>query len=320
MRDIFIKTLTEMASRDLRIILVTGDLGFGVLQEFERRFPKQFLNVGVAEQNMTSIAAGLALEGHIVFTYSIANFPTLRCLEQIRNDVCYHNLNVNIVSVGGGFSYGALGASHHACEDIPIFRTMPNILPLIPSDNEEVRQATALLVNSPGPGFLRLDKTTPGDVLTKDCKLQIGKMNLFKEGDDFTLFVAGGIMKQVLTAAEILQARNISCRVLSCPSPAHVDSVSIRKAVDETGGIITIEEGSIIGGIGSAVAEFCLENNLSPKSFKRLGAPRKFVDKVGQQNYLVEDIGLDAESIAKSVIDQYHPSHNSPEADNLARK
>lgn len=304
MRDVFIQRLTEIAEHDQRVMLLTGDLGFGVLQEFERLFPHQFLNVGVAEQNMTSIAAGLALEGYIVFTYSIANFPTLRCLEQIRNDVCYHNLNVNIVSIGGGFSYGSLGPSHHACEDIPIFRTLPNIVPIIPSDNEEVRQATSLLVNTPGAGFLRLDKTTPGDVMLRDMHFQIGKMNVFANGNDITLIAAGGIMKQVLAAAEILRKQSVSCRVLSMPTPAHLDTKSICNAVAETGGIFTIEESSIVGGIGSAIAEYCLENNLTPGIFIRLGVPREFVGAVGQQDYLVKQVGLDAEAIAVKVMEQ----------------
>src|SRR5438477_1337258 len=127
MRDQFVKTLTALAETNSRIMLVTGDLGFGVLTGFKERFPRQHLNVGVAEQNMTGVATGLALEGRIVFTYSIANFPTLRCLEQVRNDVCYHEANVKIVSIGGGFSYGALGISHHATEDLAIFRALPNM-------------------------------------------------------------------------------------------------------------------------------------------------------------------------------------------------
>ena len=153
MRDHFIKTLSSAVEINPNIILITGDLGFGVLDNFKKQFPNNFINAGVAEQNMTGIAAGMALEGKIVFTYSIANFPTLRCLEQIRNDVCYHNLNVNIVSIGGGFSYGPLGISHHATEDLAIFRSLPDITVVSPSGLWETAEATKALIENPGASF-----------------------------------------------------------------------------------------------------------------------------------------------------------------------
>ena len=143
MRDAFIESLSKIAENDKDIFLITGDLGFGVLDNFSEKFPSQFLNVGVAEQNMTGIAVGLALSGYKVFTYSIANFTTLRCLEQIRNDACYHNANVNVVSIGGGFGYGALGMSHHATEDLSIMRSLPNIEVIAPGDDFETTEATS---------------------------------------------------------------------------------------------------------------------------------------------------------------------------------
>ena len=146
MRTAFIETLFELAQTDPRITLVVGDLGFGVVTPFMERLPNQFLNVGVAEQNMTGIAAGMALSGRIVFTYSIANFPVLRCLEQIRNDVCYHRANVTIVAVGGGMCYGSLGPSHHATEDLAIMRALPNMVVVAPGDPVEARLATRALV------------------------------------------------------------------------------------------------------------------------------------------------------------------------------
>ncbi len=151
MRDAFFHSLLQLAAEDERIYLLSGDLGFGVADEFRRRFPARFLNAGVAEQNMTGVAAGLALAGKIVFTYSIANFPTLRCLEQIRNDVCAHNANVKIVAVGGGLAYGALGPSHHATEDLAILRALPNMVVVAPGDPLEAAQATAAIARMPGP-------------------------------------------------------------------------------------------------------------------------------------------------------------------------
>ena len=158
MRDAFVAELTAAAEHDPRIILITGDLGFGVLTKFAERFPRQFINAGVAEQNMTAMACGLALEGRKVFTYSIANFATLRCLEQIRNDVCYHNADVTVVSVGGGFSYGQLGMSHFATEDIAILRALPNMTVLAPTGVWEAAQATKAIIAGRGPAYFRLDK------------------------------------------------------------------------------------------------------------------------------------------------------------------
>ena len=158
MRDAFIETLIDLARRDQDVLLLTADLGFGVLDRFARELPRQFLNVGVAEQNMTGIAAGLALEGKTVFTYSIGNFNTLRCLEQIRNDLCYHQAKVKIVSIGGGFCYGPLGVSHHATEDLAIMRALPRMTVVAPGDVTETILATRSIYQTPGPGYLRLGR------------------------------------------------------------------------------------------------------------------------------------------------------------------
>src|SRR5437879_2689318 len=161
MRGAFFETLIQLAARDPNVFLVVGDLGFGVTEEFSRRFPRQFLNAGVAEQNMTGIAAGLALSGKTVFTYSIANFPILRCLEQVRNDVCYHHANVKVVAVGGGFAYGSLGATHHATEDLAIMRALPAMTVVAPGDPEEAMAATEAVAAHDGPCYLRLGR--PGE-------------------------------------------------------------------------------------------------------------------------------------------------------------
>src|SRR5712691_3932084 len=155
MRNAFFRALYALAERDERIHLVVGDLGFGVVEPFAERFPERFLNVGVAEQNMTGVEAGLALCGAVVFTYSIGNFPTLRCLEQIRNDICYHEANVKVVSVGGGFSYGSLGMSHHATEDLAIMRALPGMVVVAPGDPIEAACATRAVAAYDGPCYLR---------------------------------------------------------------------------------------------------------------------------------------------------------------------
>src|SRR5437667_4581521 len=158
MRSAFFDTLVRLAEDDERITLVVGDLGFGVIEPFARRFPDRFLNAGVAEQNMTGIGAGMALSGKVVFTYSIANFPTLRCLEQVRNDVCYHAADVKIVAVGGGFAYGSLGMTHHATEDLALMRALPGMVVVAPGDPIEVELATRAVVEHRGPCYLRLGR------------------------------------------------------------------------------------------------------------------------------------------------------------------
>ena len=190
MRDIFVRELLRHARLDKRIMLVSGDLGFGVLDQYSTELPKQFLNVGVAEQNMTGLAAGMAIEGRNVFTYSIGNFPTLRCLEQIRNDILYHGVSVNIVAIGGGFSYGALGMSHHATEDIAIVRALPGIRVFAPCDEMETIALVGKMVEDPAPSYVRLDKsivTQPG----VDA-FEYGKIRQMRHGENVALVAYGG--------------------------------------------------------------------------------------------------------------------------------
>lgn len=303
MRNTFIQKLSELAEHHAEIILITGDLGFGVFEEFEKKFPRQFLNAGVAEQNMTGLAAGLALEGKTVFTYSIGNFPTLRPLEQVRNDVCYHQANVKIVSIGGGFSYGSLGYSHHATEDLAIMRALPEMVVLSPCDLWEVAQATEQLVSRRGPAYLRLDKSFAPSLATSDFVL--GKMRCLREGSDITLIATGGIMEEVLAAAKTLSSEGIQCRVLGAHTLKPIDEDAILSAATETGGMITVEEHSIIGGLGSAVAEVLLDEGVLPQFFHRMGLNDQFSTIVGSQNYLRKRYHMDAESIvnqARSVL------------------
>src|SRR2546423_4713749 len=187
MRNAFLDTLYELALNDDRIVFITGDLGFRVVEKFMENIPKQFLNAGVAEQNMTGIAAGMALSGKISFTYSIANFPTLRCLEQIRNDVCYHDANVKVVSVGGGFTYGAMGATHHAIEDLAVMRALPCLVVVAPGDPVEARAATRAIIAHSGPCYLRLGKAGEPVVHTSAIDFELGKAICMREGTDATL-------------------------------------------------------------------------------------------------------------------------------------
>lgn len=303
MRDAFVRRLTEIAASDPRVMLLTGDLGFGVFEEFAHQLPKQFLNVGVAEQNLTGLATGLALEGRIPFTYSLANFPTLRCLEQIRNDACYHHANVKIVAMGGGFSYGALGMSHHATEDLSILRALPDITIVAPADDWEASEATAALVDTPGTGYLRLDKSSAGLTQHPGEKFEIGKARRLREGNDITLISTGGILVETLKAASLLADQGIDCRVVSFHTLKPLDRESLIDAVRYTGGIITIEEHTVVGGLGGAIAEFCLESAIIPQIFYRIGLRDGFSSIVGSQEYLRSRYEMDAPQIATKVME-----------------
>jgi transketolase len=301
MRDTFIRQLLELAREDERIVLVTGDLGFGVVDEFQRKLPRQFINAGVAEQNMTGIAAGLALSGKVVFTYSIGNFTTLRCLEQLRNDACYHGANVKAVAVGGGFSYGPLGFSHHATEDLAILRALPEMKVLCPGDLWEAAGATRALVETAGPGYLRLDKTPAEPTNRRDEVFELGQARMLRDGDAMTLIATGGVLGEAMGAARWLAEDGIACRVLSLHTLKPFDAAAVARAARETGGIVTIEEHSLLGGLAGAVAEACLELGAAPRMFRRLGLPDRFATEVGSQRYLRARYGLDSASIANTV-------------------
>jgi transketolase len=300
-REAVVRKLTALAEKDARIILVTGDLGFGVLTDFAKRFPKQYLNAGVAEQNMLGLAVGLALEGRTAIVYSIANFPTLRCLEQVRNDACYHDANVKIVAIGGGFSYGALGFSHHATEDIAILRSLPGMTVVSPGDRWEAAEAFEALVRTPGTAYLRLDKSYANTEPPAQTQFELGRFRRVRDGKDLSLLVTGGILGPAMEAAELLEGRGISCRVYSVHTIKPFDHEELATAVAETGGILTIEEHTLEGGLGSVVAESCLDRGLRPRAFARLGLPGSFSSIIGSQEYLRKHYGLDTGSIADAV-------------------
>jgi len=300
-RDTFIARLLERAEADCNIHLVTGDLGFGVLNEYRERVPQQFINAGVSEQLMTGLAAGMALEGMTVCTYSIANFCTLRCLEQIRNDAAYHDANVKVISVGGGFSYGALGMSHHATEDLAILRAIPGITVVAPGDNDEVIAATDAILDQPGTCFLRLDKSMAAPSFAAK-PFELGKARCIRKGGDVTIVATGGILGEAQHAAKKLSEHGVEASVLSVHTIKPFDVDAIIDAATNTGGIVTVEEHVLQGGLGSCVAESLMDEGFMPKFFKRLGMKGEFTSVVGSQAFLRSYYGLDATSIASAVL------------------
>lgn len=301
MRDHFVKALTEEAEINKNIILITGDLGFGVLNNFATKFPKQYINAGVAEQNMTGIASGLGMDGKIVFTYSIGNFNTLRCLEQIRNDACYHNSNINIVSIGGGFSYGALGYSHHATEDIAVMRAIPNLRVFAPCDFWEVQEITRKVITLGGVNYIRIDKSSTPRNIELEKVFEVGKGRILHEGSDLTIIATGGIIDIALKAQREISKDGISIRIISLHTIKPIDRELIIDCALNTGGIVTLEEHSIIGGLGSAVSEVLMQECCFPKKFKMMGLESKFSTIVGSQDYLRSANNLDVISVLNVI-------------------
>jgi transketolase len=259
--------------------------------KFAERFPKQFINAGVAEQNMTGLAAGLALCGKIVFTYSIANFPTLRCLEQIRNDVCYPSANVKVVAVGGGFTYGALGMTHHATEDLAIMRALPGLTVVAPGDPLEADQAVRAIAAQAGPCYLRLGA---------GIAFELGKAILVRDGAHLTLISTGGMLQLAVEVADRLAADGVQARVLSMHTLKPLDVEAVLAAARETPALVTLEEHSTLGGLGGAVAELLAEAS-SGVRFKRIGLPSQFSCHVGSQDYLREVHGLSLDAVHRSI-------------------
>ena len=301
MRDAFIKRLSELVALDPRLILVTGDLGFGVFDTFRQEYPDHFINAGVAEQNMTGIATGLALEGRIPFTYSIGNFPTLRCLEQIRNDAAYHRANVKVVAVGGGFSYGALGVSHHATEDLAILRAIPEVTTVCPSSLWEVAEATEALVKHEGTCYLRLDKDYGRDSVTESNPFQLGKIRVLSGGVDCAILVTGGILSEAEAAHHELKMEGISVKLVSVHTLQPLDEEGLLEAVADIPVVVTLEEHVVRGGLGGAIAEVFAERGVNDKVFRRMGLRGGFASGIGSQKFLRRMYGLDAHAIVKEI-------------------
>ena len=302
MRDTFVKTLVEIAKEDKNIELVTGDLGFGVLKPFWEQLPNQFTNAGIAEQNMTTVAAGMALEGKTVFTYSIGNFPTIRCLEQIRNDCAYHNANVKIVCIGGGFVYGSLGMSHHATEEIAVLRALPDVVVMAPGDLVEAQEATKAIAQYKGTCYLRLGRGGEKRIHDRIEHFQIGKAIRVHDGEKVAIFSTGAIFEEVQGAYDLLNRQGLSPAVYTFPTVKPIDKDVICACAKDFDLIVTCEEHNIVGGFGSAVAEVMAEMPVKRAHLMRIGMQDMYATKVGSQAYLREQYGMSAKQIAEKIV------------------
>ena len=280
MRSAFINELCMIAKDRHDIVLLCGDLGFSVLEPFANAFPARYFNVGIAEQNMIGVAAGLARAGKTVIVYSIANFGIVRCLEQIRNDICYHNVSVIVVTVGSGVSYGSQGYTHHGIEDMSFTRVLPNMAVASPADGAETRWALRRILERGGPASLRLGRGGEEQVHDVELSLDLGQsIQVMSGGKDVTFISTGVILPEVIEAAKILKKRNIDAGVLSVPFVEPLDEQAITKAMLRSRLLVTVEEHINRGGLGGAVAEI-VSSSSSPKRPKLLragisGAPLK---------------------------------------------
>lgn len=302
MRAAFADEIETLAAEDKRIVLLSGDIGNRMFDTFKEKSPDNFYNCGVAEANMTGMAAGMALCGLRPVTYTITAFNTARVLEQIRLDVCYQNLPVIIVGVGGGLSYASLNATHHALEDIAFLRVLPNMTVICPGDAWEVRAALRAALQMNGPVYIRMAKKNEPIVHSSLPDFSIGKGLIVKEGTDICFLNAGSLLPVAIDAADILHEKGISVQVVSMHTVKPLDENLLHDVFSRFSHIFTLEEHSILGGFGGSVAEWLSDQKGLQASLSRIGTQDKFMTEAGEQDYARELFGISKEQIAERVL------------------
>ena len=300
MRTTFIKTLIELAKKDKDIILLTADMGFGVFEEFKQLFPERYYNVGIAEQNMIGMAAGLAITGKKVYVYSIIPFLTMRAFEQIRVDICYQNLNVKLIGVGGGVAYGPAGATHHAIEDIAIMRSLPNMSVIAPGDPIEVESLLYALANNNSPAYIRLSKNNEKIIHKEDKNIELGKISTIKLGKDKCILSTGNMLELgEKIYQEYLKDYNQDISLYSVHTVKPIDKNKIEEIALKYKKIIILEEHNIYGGLYSSVMEV-LGFNISKYNNLEIipiAIEDKFTSIVGDQEFIRNSYGITSEKI-----------------------
>jgi len=303
-RDTAVKVLEKLCAGKANIFLLSADLGFRLFDSFINTFPSRFINAGVAEANMIGVAAGLALSGKNVYCYSMVPFLTMRCFEHIRVDLCYHNLNVKLMGVGGGLYYGLEGMTHHAIEDIAIMRSLPNMTVVVPGDTLEVQAVINESVTYEGPLYIRLAKDENQHVYDTMPAIKIGKGNVVHEGSDISIFANGSMLHPAKLVTGMLARKGLSVALVSMHTVKPLDVALIKRCAKDSKAIFTVEEHSIIGGLGSAVGEALMELNYKG-IFRRIGIPDAYGQAIGSTNYLREKYGLTPGAIADYVLKEY---------------
>jgi transketolase len=302
MRNAFADELTRLGNEDPRVVMLSGDIGNRLFDKFRAAHPSRFFNCGVAEQNMMGVAAGMAMSGLKPVAYTITPFVTTRCLEQIRTDVCYHDAPVTIVAVGAGLSYAGLGPSHHACEDISFLRTIPNMSVVCPGDAWEVRGAIRAAMSHDGPVYIRMGKK--GEPVVHSAVPEgfaIGKAIVLEKGTDVALLSTGNMLPEVVEAAHKLKEQGISAEVVSFHTVKPLDTGYLRGAFSRFRLVASIEEHSLIGGLGSAICEWANDTGAAPAKLLRFGTPDAFFKQSGEQEHAREQLGLSSHHIVERV-------------------
>jgi transketolase len=298
-RDAFAETLEKLAAKDDTVVAVCNDsVGSSKLGGFKSKFPERLINVGIAEQNMIGVGAGLANGGRLPFVCAASCFLTGRALEQIKADIAYSNANVKLVGISSGMAYGDLGPTHHSIEDFAWTRVLPNLPVIAPCDRIETAAAIEWAASYAGPCFLRLSRVGVPDLLPENHVFELGRANVLREGSDVTLIANGTLTHRMMKAADILATRGIEARVLNMATVRPIDEDAIIAAAKETGAIVTAEEHSIYGGLGSAIAEVVVDH--APVPMKRLGVPGIFAP-TGSAEFLLDEFGMAPASIADAT-------------------
>lgn len=305
MRNAYIAALYELANSNENIFALVADNGAIVYDKYREAFPDRFINFGISEANMVSVAAGLAACGKVPFAYTISGFITMRALEQVRNDVCLQKMNVKLVGIGTGFVYSNLGPTHHNVEDIAIMRILPGITIFSPADIMESRKITYAAAKIEGPVYIRLATGGTPEIYKDNYDFEVGRGVTLREGNDVTIIGTGGIMFDTLQAVEELEQQGISVRLINIHTLKPVDKEIILDAAHETQAILTVEEHSISGGLGGIVAEIVLENYTGPLLFKRMGLNNTFPSGYGTYQEMKEINKLSKENIIEEVRTLY---------------
>ena len=303
MRNAFAKEITALAGQDDRVVLLTGDIGNQLFDEYQSLYSERFFNCGVAEANMISLGVGMALCGLRPVAYTITPFITSRCLEQIRDDICYHNQPMILVGVGGGLSYASLGATHHSCEDIAFLRVLPGMTVICPGDAREARLATRAALEHDGPVYIRLGKRGEPVVHEEDPEFAIGRAIVVREGDEVTILSTGNMLPTAIEAAEDLGRSGMSAQVVSFHTVKPLDQDLLSQAFSRFELVITVEEHSVLGGLGGSVAEWLADQPPQRARLLRIGTSDTFLHEAGEQEYAREYFGLTPEKIAKKVLE-----------------
>lgn len=301
MRNAFAKEVTQLAKIDPRVVLLSGDIGNKLFDDFKQVDADRFYNCGVAEANMMGVAAGMALSGLRPIIYTITPFTTTRCFEQIRVDVCYHQVPVIIVGTGSGLSYAELGPTHHSLEDMAILRTLPNMCVIAPCDATELRLALQAALKQNNPVYIRIGKKGEPAIHSQLSQLHIGQAIVVREGAEVGLLSAGTLMPEVLAAADLLKAHHIHAEVVSVHSIKPLDKNYLASASQRFKLLVSIEEHGMIGGLGGAIAEWrASQQDACP--LLSLGTPDEFMHEIGSQEYARAKYGLVADNIAAQVL------------------